>query len=168
MVSITIAVTAPTVDPGAPPDTITKNINEVTAAVVSFTEKLGQCFQHPQACDANLVYVPGGRGSLGLRSFLDASIQSGAYLSSNTRGSYIVVEAVTFPSDAAATATSCVFDAGITLGPADSTGNPTVLDDSTGSRRTQQSLVLVDGEWRVTETTILKQLGAGNQCPPKS
>ena len=165
VVSITIPVTVPPIDPGAPPDTITKNINEVTAAVELSGDGFDACYQMPATCDPSTVYAPKSSGFEGLTRFIAAEDAKGHRLSTDMRGSYTVVEAVAFTSPTEATATTCIYDAGITLGPPGPDGTPQVVDDSISSRRTMELLAIVGGKWVETATTSIVQLGEGNKCP---
>ena len=165
VVSITIAVTAPTVDPGAPPDTITKNINEVTAAVQLAFDNFNACFVSPTNCDPASVYAPNSPALADLRVFITSAVSSGQHLSPDFRGSYGIIEAISFPTESSASATLCIYDAGTILGPKDGAGSPTVVNDSISSSRSQDTLILVGDRWLVSETATLEDLGEGNRCP---
>jgi len=167
VVSITIAVTAPTVDPGAPPDTITKNINEVTAAVELSSDNFNKCYGKPAACDPSTVYASGSAGFVRFQDFLKDAVASGHYLATELRGSYLVVESVQFTGPDSAVATVCVFDAATTLGPNDANGNPAVVDDSVTSRRLEKTLIATNGVWVEIDTISSTSLGEGNQCGSK-
>ena len=88
------------------------------------------------------------------------------YFSTDRRGQYLVVESVSLVSSGEASATYCLYDAGIVLGPNGPDGNPTVVNDAIGSVRYEYGVFLEDGAWKVGREHELEQLGEGNHCPP--
>jgi len=88
------------------------------------------------------------------------------YFAPDLRGSYIVTQSVALQDRTSAVTFSCWYDASILLGPLDSAGQPTVLNDKEISVREKQELYFDGTDWKVGEAATVQDLGDGNQCPP--
>ena len=146
------------------PNVIVPKMLGVEAAAKRAFTAFAQCYQSPSMCDPSAVYAADSPALTHLQTFIADAITSGRHLSKNERGSYINVETYTFPSQQEATATICMYDAGITLGPPNARGKPTVIDDSIVSAKFEEKFVLVGDKWMASEFLSRVDLGSGEQC----
>lgn len=146
------------------PSVIVPKMLGVEAAAKRAFKAFAECYRSPSMCDPSAVYAADSPALTHLQTFLADAITSGRYLSENERGSYIHVETYTFPRQQEATATICMYDAGITLGPPNARGKPTVIDDSIVSARLEEKFVLVGDEWTASEILSRVELGSGDHC----
>jgi hypothetical protein len=122
-----------------------------------------RCGEAPARCDLSFLADGSPIQERGRRLAED---RAGAdqYYASDSRGTYVRVEAVANRTDTDVLATTCWFDAIVILGPPGPDGLPTTVDDRAISSRKQHSLVREDGQWKVTEQTEIEELGEGDQC----
>lgn len=146
------------------PNVIVPKMLGVEAAAKRAFKAFAECYQSPSMCDPSAVYAADSPALTHLQTFIADAITSGRYLSKNERGSYINVETYTFPTQLDATAIICMYDAGITLGPPNAQGKPTVIDDSIISAKLEEKFVLVGDTWTASEILSRVELGSGEHC----
>ena len=88
----------------------------------------------------------------------------GQYVADDPRGTYALVQAVTFSSPDIALVVDCLYDALVILGPAGTDGQPTVVNEAAISTKYGHTVFLESGEWRVGEAQKVDALGEGDLC----
>jgi hypothetical protein len=124
------------------------------------------CGQAPTQCHASDFHSTRGTAVGQGTVYFQGLAARGEYFGPDLRGSYIVTQSVALDDPTAAVAFSCWYDASILLGPADASGQPTVLNDKIISVREKQSLYFDGTDWKVGEAATVQDLGDGNKCPP--
>jgi hypothetical protein len=141
-------------------------VQAVKQGVHDFFAAYMACGQAPAECHpADFHSARGtavGQGTV----YFQGLAARGEYFGPDLRGSYMVTQSVAFEDPKSAVAFSCWYDASILLGPPDSGGQPTVLNDKIISVRYKQSLYFDGAAWKVGEAAPVEDLGDGNQCPP--
>lgn len=122
------------------------------------------CGQTPRTCVPNDFLVPDSEIVRVLAQSLEQMISLGQRFGSDLRGMYIRVENVRLIDDSTVTAASCWYDPGVVIGPLDSTGNTTLVNDAITSSRVKFDLALVGAEWRVSREFDRVLLGSGDLC----
>jgi hypothetical protein len=173
--------TAPTTTP-APSSTSTTVVAETTTlpattttvatedlikqAVQDYFEAYEACGVAPASCIPSTFTSVQGSARAILDEFASGLVAQGLYFSTDRRGQYLVAESVSPRSASEASATYCLYDAGIVMGPVGPDGQPTVVNDVILSVRYEYGVFLEDGVWKVGRQHELEQLGEGNHCPP--
>ena len=124
------------------------------------------CGQAPTQCHPSDFHSTRGTAVGQGTVYFQGLAARGEYFGPDLRGSYIVTQSVALDDPTAAVAFSCWYDASILLGPADASGQPTVLNDKIISVREKQSLYFDGTDWKVGEAATVQDLGDGNKCPP--
>lgn len=161
----TVAVTASAPGTDSPPTTLSPT-GAVTAAVYATAAFYNQCSMTPKSCDTTGIYASDGKAGINMASYVASLRQQQFHLSTDLRGTYIVVTSVTFDSPTVAEAVFCGYDAGTLLGPNGPDGSPTIVDDTITSARRKYTMHLEDGAWKLASDDLVNKLGDGNQCPP--
>jgi hypothetical protein len=120
------------------------------------------CGESPATCDITYLAEQGPIREITKQGFADLA-DRGWYFSPDRRGSNYAIQSTSVRGDQAVVE-SCVFDAGIVLGPNGPDGQPTVVNDEERSLSVKHTLFLEDGVWRVGQEDILVELGSGNLC----
>ena len=163
----TVAVTTTAATTTIPATTTTVATEDlIKQAVQAYFEAYEQCGIAPADCAPDTFTAVQGPSRGILTDFVQGLVANGLYFSTERRGQYLVAESVDVTSSAEATATYCVYDAGIVLGPNGPDGVPTVVNDGIASVRYSYGLFLEDGVWSVGREHELDRLGEGNLCPP--
>jgi hypothetical protein len=155
--TIASTIAAP-IDP-AVEQAVKKGVHDFFAAYMACGQAPSQC--HPSDFHSTRGTAV-GQGTV----YFQGLAARGEYFGPDLRGSYIVTQSVALDDATAAVAFSCWYDASILLGPVDSSGKPTVLNDKIISVREKQSLYFDGTEWKVGEAATVQDLGDGNKCPP--
>jgi hypothetical protein len=138
----------------------------VRQAIQDYYVAYEACGAAPETCDPSSYLAAQGTAVAAGTATLKVLRSAGNYFGADTRGSYIVTEAVQFKTANEAIATSCWFDAGLVLGPNGPDGRATIVDDSITSYLVIHTLYLEGHVWRVGDEKSGTQLGDGNRCPP--
>jgi hypothetical protein len=138
----------------------------VKKAVQDYFLAYVQCGTAPSACVPHDFTAAQGSTRKILTEFVGGLVREGLYFSTDGRGQYLVVESVNVGSQSEASATYCMYDAGIVMGPTGPDGQPTVVNDAIHSVRYMYTVFLEDGLWSVGREQELERLGEGNLCPP--
>ncbi len=155
--TVASTIAAP-IDP-AVEQAVKKGVQDFFAAYMACGQAPAQC--HPGDFHSGRGTAV-GQGTV----YFQGLAARGEYFGPDLRGSYIVTQSVALDDATAAVAFSCWYDASILLGPADASGNPTVLNDKIISVREKQSLYFDGTDWKVGEAATVQDLGDGNKCPP--
>ena len=149
----------------SPPDLDPAVEQAVKKGVQDFFKAYMACGQAPSQCHAADFHSSRGTAVGQGTVYFQGLAARGEYFATDLRGSYIVTQSVALDDPTSAIAFSCWYDASILLGPADTTGQPTVLNDKIISVREKQALYFDGTDWKVGEAATVQDLGDGNQCP---
>jgi hypothetical protein len=141
-------------------------VQAVKQGVHDFFAAYMACGQAPAECHPADFHSERGTAVGQGTVYFQGLAARGEYFGPDLRGSYMVTQSVAFDDPKSAVAFSCWYDASILLGPPDSGGQPTVLNDKIISVRYKQSLYFNGTDWKVGEAAPVEDLGDGNQCPP--
>ena len=130
-----------------------------------YFEAYEQCGAAPTSCVPAEFTATEGPSRAIVTEIAQGLVAQGLYFSPDRRGMYLVAESVIIAMPTEATATYCVYDPGIVLGPNGPDGLPTVVNDRVSSVRYAYGLFLEDGIWRVGRQHEVERLGEGSLCP---
>lgn len=167
-VAVTTTVPASTTAAAPPTTTIPATTttlsldDQLTQALDTYWAGYSLCGQAPEVCDVNYLAEQGPIREL-TTAFAADLAERGWRFSADLEGSYSTVESVNVRGDQAVVV-ACRFDAGAVLGADGPDGRPTVVNDEQLSIRYSHRFFLDETGWRVGQTDVVAQLGAGDQC----
>ncbi len=138
----------------------------ITQAVQDYFEAYQRCGIAPVLCQPEEFTASQGSSRAILSDFVAGLVGEGLYFSTDRRGQYLVAESVSLASSSEASATFCLYDAGIVMGPVGPDGQATVVNDVITSERYAYTVFLEEGLWIVGRERSIERLGEGNLCPP--
>lgn len=160
------ASSAPPTTEEEPTTTTNPIVAAVRQGVHDYIAASTTCSVDPATCDAAAFTVEGSPARSNAVAYYAQLVKLGFHASPADRGSYIVIESVTFNSNNEAAVMICGYDAGIMLGLPGPDGQPTVVNDQLVSARSTLTMDLREGRWLVGKSESAR-LGEGNLCPPQ-
>ena len=136
----------------------------IKQAVQDYITAYFACGQAPAQCDPTTFTATEGRSRATITELIAGMTREGLYFSTELRGSHISPLSVQVVNQDEATVESCWYDAGVVLGPVGPDGQPTVVNDQSGSARYSHTVFNENGTWRVAEQSELTNLGDGDAC----
>ncbi len=142
--------------------------DQIKQAIQDYLVAYFACGQKPAECDPEVAMAPGGPGATSLDEFRQALVDREWRFDTDIHGTRLVVTKVVMFGAEGAEVTSCIFDAGVLLGPDGPDGKPTVVNDEAKTSTYVHHVRLVEGRWRVWEQLPPVFVGEGDLCGPVS
>lgn len=166
--SSTASATSTTTSTTSPPPTTAALELQIRDSYSAAYASYWACLRDPDACDPTALTASTGSARANLTDAVNQLRSSDLRVGPDDFG-YMVIEGVSVdPSGQTAQVQACWWDTGVVYGPpATEGGEPVVVNNLHVTSRFDTTMVLEDGEWRISEEVRTARVEGVNECPPE-